>query len=239
VINFLNFLHKEKVYDYDEEEWYSEYISFKSLYKSVFENVPEREESVEFELIQIMEIEDINEPTEFLYSDSQKFKITNADISHNLIDKIIYPNLFLHNTPCKLTSQQSYNIVGNYIKENINHSLAKITSDYDFCFTVKKIIPLVNPYKYQVNESSGNRPRYITKERTFKEIEIFEMTSKESHRANYTPIDEFVGINESILKQNIEKYCKDIISIINEPIKECEHCNGVGYIFNSTKKLEK
>lgn len=35
------------------------------------------------------------------------------------------------------------------------------------------------------------------------------------------------------LKNNIDNYLKHLISIINEPLKECIHCNGNGVVLNS------
>ncbi|MFK5882928.1 MAG: hypothetical protein QM489_01155 [Candidatus Izemoplasma sp.] len=40
--------------------------------------------------------------------------------------------------PCEISSQDLYNIIRERVKQNINYENAAITSDYDFCFTVKR-----------------------------------------------------------------------------------------------------
>ncbi len=83
----------------------------------------------------------------------------------------------LSSRPCKLTSKQMYDITRKYIKDNIDLSKAKITSDYKFCFAVKKIIPLLTPEKisctnvFARTKKERNKIHHEIKE--YKEVEIF------------------------------------------------------------------
>ena len=46
-------------------------------------------------------------------------------------------------------------IIRNYVKANIDTSVATITSDYEFHFEVKKIIPLADPYNILVDKNNS------------------------------------------------------------------------------------
>jgi hypothetical protein len=148
----------------------------------------------------------------------------------------VYPALTIHERPCKLTSKQTYDIVREHVKLNINPKVAKITSDYDFCFTVKKIIPIARPYSYEYDARSPwsrrRKPEMKTRWVGDKEIDCFEMTSTEDHYKGYTPIKPFEGKSEDDLKDNIDAYLETLMAYINEPMKECPTCNGVGVLYN-------
>ena len=126
-----------------------------------------------------------------------------------------------------------YDITRQYIKENIDNSVAKITSDYDFCFAVKKIVKLLQPETITYQNIFGRtkkereKIRYTTKE--YKEITIFEMTHKQENYKGYTAIEPMYANNEDELKQKIDTWLKELITAINEPLVQCTHCNGTGY----------
>jgi len=126
----------------------------------------------------------------------------------------------------------------SYIKENINPKVARITSDYDFCFTVKKIIGLEKPIEHrrEVLNSRGRsykNPKYKYDYVKSRELEIFEMTSKEDHYQGYTPIDGISAENEYDLKEKTDKICEDTLALINEPLVECPHCHGYGVVLDT------
>ena len=56
---------------------------------------------------------------------------------------------------CRLTSQESFDIIRWYIKRNIDPKAAEMTSDYDFCLTVKKLIPLESPKEFKLVSMDG------------------------------------------------------------------------------------
>lgn len=53
-----------------------------------------------------------------------------------------------------------------------------------------------------------------------------------SHRDGYTVVTPFEGANYDDLINNIESYLNELITKINEPLKECECCKGNGVILN-------
>jgi hypothetical protein len=58
------------------------------------------------------------------------------------LERMLTPEFALHERPCSITSKQTYDIVRYYVKENIDPKQAEVTSDYDFCFTVKKKVAI-------------------------------------------------------------------------------------------------
>lgn len=114
------------------------------------------------------------------------------------------------------------------MKANINGKYATITSDYDFCFTVKKVI-YHTPEKYTVNISK-RKPKYETRYRRNREIVIFESAPKPYN--NYTVQKSISGENHKDLEMKVDKYLKDLIEEINKPLIECECCKGMGVILD-------
>ena len=160
--------------------------------------------------------------------------ITSSNIQHQEVDKIIFPSILLPNTPCKLSSENTYKIIRAYIQDNIDPKVAKITSDYDFCFEVVKKIQLAKPYTSErTYKPKGRRKIEIVKTfRDTRDARCFEMTHSGSNYKGYTTIKGFEGNNEADLKEQIDAYLKDLIEFINEPLKECPNCNGVGVLLN-------
>jgi hypothetical protein len=196
---------------------------------------------VECEIKIVMEVDNYELPATINYNaikrdmfSDKKFIITNQMIDHQLFDKIIFPEIMLHTRPCSISSQKLYMLVRQYIIDNIDNKVAKITSNYDFCFTVKKIVPLLLPENisyhniFAKTKKERNKIYYKTKE--FKEIEIFEMTHEQSKYNNYTVIQPIFADNELELKNKIDEFLSSLIEIINKPLHMCPECNGTGYI---------
>lgn len=193
----------------------SEYYNIRGLYELKYDLTEETKEEIEFKITILDEIENF-EPTK------EEFKI-----EYYLIDKLKTHPILLHTKPCKLTNEESYKIIRDYIKQNINYTYASITSDYNFCFTVKKRIKLANDLPYQVDVGK-RKPKYETRYRKFNEITIFEVAPKSYQ--SYTVVTPFEGKNYEDLKKNIDDYLMKLINFINEPVVECSHCNGTGVI---------
>ena len=196
----------------------------------------------------ICEVEDFTFPPNIEYRTTQKIgwdkkeiKITNANIEHQMLDKMIFPQLLLHNRPCKISSVEFYHIVRQHVKDNIDTKYAKITSDYDFCFEVNKLIPLSVPKKFNYTNpfasTKKQRSKIHTGVRQYKESSIFEMTHTQSNYQSYTPLQPVEAMNEDELKEKIDTYLENLINYINEPLVECEHCQGNGWV-NEIKKFE-
>ena len=229
------------IYDSYEYEyvWNPTHAIKKSLYKLAFDMSPDHNKTLKFVIQTICEIDKVEEYAGLSY-DIQKtrwgndgtVKLTSSDIKHQELDKILFPSLLLPSKPSALSSSDSYKIIRQFVKENINREVAEITSDYDFCFTVKKRIELHTPEKYACNVASirSKTPRYETRFRKYRAVEVFEMTDDSHKYKGYTIIPGFTGKNHDDLKKNIDTFLADLIAKINEPLKDCPHCDGMGVI---------
>lgn len=223
------------VYDYNSDEYVKEFNSIIGLYKFNYDIIKSELIDVQYNLHIILNIEEIKEPSSFSYKCLDSTPITNSNIKYDLISQIINPSILLHTQPCKLSHKQTYDIIRAYIKDNINYNVAKITSDFDFCFTVEKIINLAKPYEYTKDVSTGrHKPKYKTILQSTRQVKLFEMCHKSYQ--SYPVIEPFAGDNDDDLKNNIDSYLSELISIINEPICECEYCNGTGVKLINVKK---
>jgi len=227
--------------------WKDEYKIYQSLYKLFSDSQPAVLENVEFEYKTIMEVTEIREYEGFKY-DTQRttyqsdgiWDIREKEINHQLIDKIIFPEIVLPARPSTLTSQQSFGIIRQYIKQHINLDVATVTSDYNFCLTVKKKIPLSEPEKYTVDVNNAwynkrkRKPKLETRYRRFREVECFNMAPKAYQ--TYSVISGFRGENQEDLKNNIDSYCENLIKFINEPVKDCPYCKGMGVVLKNKER---
>lgn len=231
------------VEDY-ESCWRSkQYKHLQSLYKEASDKQPNKLVDQEFEITAhiktdvIRQMKDLSIPAyqNDIWVDRKDYVITNNNVTYQLLDQLRFPDIILPMLPCKLTFKQSYDIVRAFVRDNHNPKYAIITSDYDFCFTVKKRIELAAQEAYQVDVSRTKKPRYETRYRKSRDIEIFEMTSVEKAYPGYTPIKGFEGKDRDDLQANIDKFCDDLIKIINEPLVDCPHCNGCGVVIDKIK----
>lgn len=238
----------ECVYTDDDgyAQWYEPYKTYQSLYEYKEDKQPNKLFDVEFtiETIVELEIDEIQSPPEMNYSVQRTqwahegtTLLKNDVVKHQVIDKIICPSILLHNKPCSLSSKQIYDILRQYIKENINPKVAHITSDYNFCFTVKKLIGLSNPVerRREILNSRGRsykNPKYKYDYAKAREVEIFEMTHKEDNYKGYTPINGITADNEYDLQAKVDRLCEETLALINEPLIECPHCQGYGVVLS-------
>ncbi len=236
-----------EIISYEDRDSYEEGIlclySFKSEKQDpIFENV-------EYEIEVVLKVDKYEMPETINYAaikkvgwDEKIVKITNENIHHQLFDKLIFPEVMLHLGCCFMSSYDLYSIIRQHIKENIDKSVAKITSNYDFCFTVKKIVTLMEPRKYTYNNIFARTKRQRSKihhgVQEHKEIEIFEMTHTQENYRSYTPIQPLHARNESELKKKIDDLLKKLIEIINEPLNQCTHCSGTGYAKDIDEKIK-
>jgi len=214
-------------YEYDEDDessYHGKYSDLGPLYQKMSDKQPDALKTVEFEYEKVMFIDKI--------SDTKNRYSSFGNIQHQLVDRLIYPEIVLSEKPCSYSPETSYKIIRAYIKENINPKYAEITSDYDFCFTVKKKIKLEEPTSYTVDVNNywfnkrKRKPKYETRYRKDRFVEVFEMAPKAYQK--YTVLKGFVGLNHSDLQEKVEDYCKGVIEMINEPLVDCPHCKGNG-----------
>lgn len=237
---------KEEI-DYDDRFNFEHDID--SFYNYEYQKREVNQEVDNLEIEVIMELENFNLPTiEYkaygatnmnAYWDGE-YNITNKGVRHQLIDKIMFPDILLPERPCKFTSKQMYDITRAYIKDNINNKYATISSDYDFCFEVKKKIKKYTPEEvtyYNIfarTKKQRNTPhKKIVK---YREETIFKMTNSKSKYDGYPIIEEMTAKNETELKEKVDTWLSNLIEKINEPLVECPHCNGLGVI-NEIKEI--
>ncbi len=227
-----------------------------SLYNLVSDERPKIEKDFEFSLTIVLEMTE--EPIDygrFAYPKKKKLKadpqryVANETAQHQLLDRILFPSLVLPSRPCKLTSQESYDLVREHVIRNINGDVARITSNYNFCFDVTKTVALAKPYSFQREQKTARGKSY--KRRRFRNVyvnirgvKVFEMTyagagssgarGKSGGYRDYTVIKGFEGENERDLQENIEAYLEELMDIINAPLVDCPHCNGMGVIVRTS-----
>ena len=227
---------KEKYYD----EYYESYKILDEFYDYKYDTKEPYKKILEYDMKILFEIDNFKFPEKFEFEGIRRWNfneepyIINRDsIEHQELDKIIFPDLLLINRPCSLSSKQMYDITRQYIKNNIDNNIAKITSDYDFCFKVKKIVKLLVPekitYKNLFGRTKKEREKTICSINEYKEVEIFEMTHDQEKYKGYTSIEPMYANNEYELKQKIDTWLKELIIQINKPLVQCQHCNGTGY----------
>lgn len=155
-------------------------------------------------------------------------------VTYEDIERLLTPEFLLHERPCTLSSSQMYSIVRRHIKDNIDAKYATITSDYDFCFTVKRkvaIKPFVN--KTEIKTARGrsySQPKFKTQSVQHKEVEIFEMTTQQKPYNSYTPISSYSANSLKEMQEFIQSYLAALMEEINKPVQECQHCGGTGHL---------
>lgn len=150
------------------------------------------------------------------------------------IVKLLTPEFALTQAPCKLTSHQMYRIVRQYLLENLDMMENIVTSNYNFCFTVKKRVhtkPFIVTESYTTGRNKWKN-KQVTK--TEKQVQVFEMTyagyNGTGGYEGYTCIPGLKGDNLQDLSDKLDKYLEDLVTALNTKVKECECCNGTGHI---------
>jgi len=228
----------------------NEYKAYESLYKLLSDPQPEVYKPIEFEITKTVEFNNVVNVEGFSYPaktkagwSSKMIDLTKENVTYDLLTELCVPDIARESFPCSLTSKQSYEIVRKYIQDHIDPKVAKITSDYDFCFTVKKKIEKVKSEKYVYDENAAHnmfnkrkrKPKYKTAYRESREIEVFEMTHTEDNYKGYTPISGFKANSLTKLKETIDNYLDGVIKVINEPLRDCPNCEGTGVIITKNK----
>jgi len=210
-----------KFYD---DEWNDEYASIKSLYEYQCDIEEEKYIPIEFTYETILTLKSINSPETVVHT---------KNVQYSRLAQILFPSIALPNTECKLTAEESYRIIREHVKRNINPKYATVTSDYDFCFTVEKVIKLAERESYKVDVNAFRKrakPKYETQYRYDKRIKCFEIAPKPYN--SYPVVKPFSANNQNELEEKIQTYLDDLMKKINEPIKYCKCCKGTGVIID-------
>lgn len=220
------------------------------FYETVYDVEPSKKVEIELKANILYKIKDIESLKGFSFkvkdprwpNSQPSYHITQDKAIHQIIDQIIFPKPMLATRPTRLSSIDSYEIIRNYIKDNINPKYAEITSDYDFCFTVQKKIPLSQKqeYKYDANFTifgKRKKPKHLTAYHTDRKVKVFEIAPERDGKVynGYSRCKEFEGENYQDLVNNIQTYLKNLIEEINHPLVDCPKCSGSGVINTKNK----
>lgn len=214
---------------------------YHAFYEYKYDREPDHFEEVQLEWDLVFDVEDFQMPPKIEFTGIHKwnyetvpYAINNNSIRHQELDEMIFPEVLLHNRPSSFTSKTVYDITRQYVLSHIDHSVAKITSNYDFCFEVKKIIPLHVPEKITYHDIFARSKRERNKLRTtikeYREHTIFEMTNLVDRYRDYTPIPAMFAENEVALEKKMNEWLESLMAEINRPLCECPHCSGKGIV---------
>lgn len=240
---------KESYWDDDIEEQKLKGVEgYESLYSPVYETEEDTLVDVPYEVVILGEFI-INNPfnlkeRKIKYKQDGSFgngKVVEQQLSqvvvYDDIVKLLTPEFAIEEAPCKLNSKQMYMITRQYILENLDMKENVITSNYDFCFTVKK---RVHTKPFTTTESYlASRNKWKTKSVTKNEklIEVFEMTYSGYKGARgydgYTCIPELHGNSVEDLYNKLDKFLTALINDLNSVVTECDCCKGTGYTVKS------
>ena len=237
---------------WDEEEEETKLLGvegYEALYEPVFEETPEELVDVPFVVINMGEYT-IDNPTnikqrkirsasEGSYGNSKVIEqeLKNV-VAYDDIVKLLTPEFALEQVPCKLSSHQMYKIVRQYLLENLDMKENIITSNYDFCFTVKKRVH-TKPFITSESSYSGKKLKTKQVQKNEKQVEVFEMTYSGYKGAGgyegYTCIPALHGETLQDLSDKLDEYLYDLVHILNKKVHECECCNGTGHIVEKAR----
>lgn len=240
----------ESGWEYDDDDgkykFNGKYETLYAFYEPVYKYTEPCFEDVPFNII----VKGTWEVTSPFKQDEMKIRITNTNrysdkpaevslssfVCYDDLEKAITPAFLLHSRPCSLTSKQVYQIVRQHIKDNYDRSVAQLSSDYDFCFTVKKVIHTDKEKKQEIltaKNKSYRPPKFKTVKIT-ESVDVFEMTwdgagsNNKGGYGNYTVISPWHADNLQEMKENIGQYLKGLMEEINKPLTVCQCCGGYG-----------
>lgn len=259
VPRLLNYSNVMVYSDYEDDfVWIEKYKHLKSLYELKIEYSNPTSMSVDFEYNLIMKNDQLKFGTSFdfeIYKSewvSDGFKKTEvnvnndyiSDVKFQFLDKLLLPSIVVRdNCPVRIGSKKLYDIVRAYILQNADRSIVDISSDYAFCFTVKKRILRKTPIVEEIEVMKQNgrpykNPRYKTKTYTHAgSYTIFEMTNSIDKYSGYTVIPELYANDLDELNQKLIKLLDELIKFINKPVNLCPHCEGTGVTDIDSKKI--
>lgn len=201
------------VLDYSPHNEESDYYEICNLYEMKRDELPSELEDVEFELNLV---------------EGGKFIKENFTVKYGLLDQLTVLPVMLPNRPCSISGEDLYRMIRNRVNREIDNHYARVTSNYDFCFTVQKVIKLADPEPYKQDIGTKRKPHVITKYRNERTITVFQSAPKAYQ--SYTVQQGIVANNYEELEEKVETYISDLIKEINKPLQDCPHCKGLGVI---------
>lgn len=233
----------EGYYDCDDDWLWRKYTAIQGLYTLKYKEYEGGFRPVNFEVVNSGDVDgSVSKPLDSKFKISGKYQSDEVEralkdiVTYSELEQILTPEFLLHEKPCTLPSKQFFNLVRSYVKDNIDKQQARVTSDYDFCFTVRKLIA-IKPYEIKREQLKANGKSYRTPKFNYsqvknEEVTVFEMTSKSDKYNNYPVLDDMTGESLQDLYDNVKVYLEVLMEKINKPIKQCECCKGKGYMIN-------
>lgn len=235
-------LSKEDVSVDDEGDW-TAYSAYAPLYKRVESTSEEswKDEEFEVDVVRELVIENYNKPADMQivgynsYDKPFNYNLSTI-VSFSELEKLLTPEFLLHTRPCTINPENMYKIVRQYVRENIDGRFAEITSNYDFCMTVKRNLK-VKPYiiKNEILKASGRRysvPKFTTREISIEKEEIFNLAPKAYQQ--YNVASGWSAESFQDMKDQIKVYLDNLMENINKEACECSVCNGFGVVFKES-----
>ena len=192
-----------------------------------------------------------NDSMRITASNGTQVDINNAAFAHEVLtllsaattqEDLLYlltPPFARYTLPVSVDSRSAYRIIRNFVKRNIDPKCAAITSDYDFCFDVSKLVqhnPITRKHEVLNNQSKSYRPpRFREVVTTAEKVKVFEMTHAGEKYKGYTVHPGFKSDNLQDLVNNVTRYLTELIEAINSKTERCECCDGKGVVITSFK----
>lgn len=165
-------------------------------------------------------------------------KLIKISPAASLVDSLIYPDIALPAKACALTGDQLYKIIRHHVKSNIDGRHAKITSDYNFCFGVSKLLAITPESRtYDARTGRQRTPRYKTYVISNREVSVFEMTPPSENYKGYTPVQGIKASSHAELKKKLDLMLEELMNVINKPLESCKTCDGTGVVDPERAKI--
>jgi len=240
----------ESYLDDDDHTRWTNYEDIRGLYVADTVQKASTLEPVEYELVCLgnLQIDNIESPSTMVINvtngkqpESPKWYDLSSLVTYSDLEQMLTPEFLLHERPCELTSKQMYSIVRSWVKANINPKCAEITSDYDFCFTVKRKLyhPTVT-IRTEIKKQNGRSyatPKFTSRTKMYESVEIFAMTWAGYRGAGgyegYTCIPPLEGSSLRDISERLKYYLETLMEEINKEVDQCQCCKGYGHIVKS------
>lgn len=181
-------------------------------------------------------IEDVKFSINEIYKrENYEFISNTYDASVDLLTQIEFPIEAHQDKPCKLDSQQVFNLIVKHVKANIDTRVAQITSDYKFHFEVERIIDLDKSFEQRYDSSGykARKPKWTTRLISTKKVSILNIKNElraQDYGSNCVVPNPIIGENYEDLNNKVTNFLDKLIQEINVKYCECPNCKGWGVI---------
>lgn len=229
-------------YDMDEGRYWfmNKYEHLESLYK-VEQSCSEETIQVEWECTRIIEAHGFIErfgqliPVGSEWEEKIDGIIPRSKIIHNEVTKQLIPEPLVEFTPGKISSQDMFDLVRNYVLQNLDRNVCSVSTNYDFHFIVKKKIVLSQPVHWTKEEKRKDGKSYAKRRfksgiKSIRELVVLDIApnKKQGSTSTCKVLPPLYGNTADEVSKKAEGFLLDLVEYLNTPYVECEHCNGLG-----------